>query len=251
MPRRWQKFSKIFDRLYVNSVWAGETTGALDEILFRLTELLKIQFQLRQEVFLALRYPIILTALILSLTFLKFKILFLFIVGLVIILAGFLLFFYAITRAKRRRIHQDRFILKVPLIGPLIFQLTMFRFAWLFEIINRTGSELTKSLRLVAQTLNNDFISAQMEKIIQAILQGKKLANSIQELKIFSPLVIQMLATGEETGKLAEMLKSVTSHYEAELDQTIRNLPSAVKVMVSLMLALFAFLFIQAIVPVC
>ncbi|MFB0509678.1 MAG: type II secretion system F family protein [bacterium] len=245
------KFPKIFNKLYVNSVWAGEATGALDEVLLRLVELLKAQFKLRREVFLALRYPIILIVLILSIILLKFKMLFLLIVGLGIILIGVVFSFYAFTRSKKRRIYWDRFILKIPIIGPLIFRLTMFRFAWLFEIINRTGSELTNSLRLVAKAVGNDFISAQIEKIAQAILQGRKLADSIQEIKVFPPMVVQLLATGEQSGKLDEMLTRVTSYYEAELESTIKNFPGAVKVMVSFMFALLAFLFIQLVVPIC
>ncbi|MDH5186835.1 MAG: type II secretion system F family protein, partial [candidate division WOR-3 bacterium] len=93
--------------------------------------------------------------------------------------------------------------------------------------------------------------SAQIEKIAQAILQGRKLADSIQELKVFSPLVVQMLATGEQTGKLDEMLKCVSTHYEAELDRTMKNFPGAVKVVISVMFAILALLFIQLIAPIC
>jgi type II secretory pathway component PulF len=245
------KFPKIFNKLYVNSVWAGETTGALDEIMIKLAELLKTQFKLRREIFLALRYPVILMILIFAITIFNFSLLFIFIFALLILLFLIIFIFYLITRNKKRKIHWDRFKLKIPVIGPLVFQLTMFRFAWLFEIINRTGIELTNSLRLISKAVGNDYISAQIEKIAQEILQGRKLADSIRESKVFPPMVVQFLNTGEQAGKLEEMLKRVLTHYEAELDHTMKNFPSAVKVAVSVMFGILALLFIQLIAPIC
>ncbi len=167
------KFPKIFNKLYVNSVWAGETTGALDEIMIKLAELLKTRFKLRREIFLALRYPVILMILIFAITIFNFSLLFIFIIGLLILLFLIIFIFYLITRNKKRKIYWDRFKLKIPVIGPLVFQLTMFRFAWLFEIINRTGIELTNSLRIVAKRLAMILFQPKLKRLFKTFCMAE------------------------------------------------------------------------------
>jgi MSHA biogenesis protein MshG len=127
----------------------------------------------------------------------------------------------------------------------------MSRFAWLFETANRTGLSIDHSLSMIAQAIDNSYLAVQIEKIVVDILPGQNLTAAMTKSGFFSPAVMQLVATGETAGKLDEMLKRISDYYDGEVERKLKDLPGTVKVLVSIMLALIAFLFISLIVPIC
>jgi MSHA biogenesis protein MshG len=242
------KFPTIFSKLYIKSVQAGETVGALGDILDRLVEFLENERNLKRNIFLAIHYPMIQLVIVLALIILQFPIFFLSIVTWLLIIYGI---FYIITHIKQVKLIWDKVKLKIPILGPFIYQITMSRFAWLFETANRTGLSINRSLPMIAQAIDNSFLSVQIEKIAIDILLGQNLTAAMTKSGIFSPVVMQLVATGETAGKLDEMLKRVSDYYDGEVERKVKDLPGTVKVIVSVMLALIALLFISLIVPIC
>jgi len=159
--------------------------------------------------------------------------------------------FYLITRVKQVKFFWDFIKLKIPVLGPFIFQITLSRFAWLLKTLNHAGLMLNQSLSMIAKTIDNSYLALQIEKTSQAILLGQNLTNALAKSKIFPPIVMQLVSTGEAGGKLDEMLKRVSDYFEGEVEQKVKALPGTVKVVVSILLAVLAFVFITLVVPIC
>jgi MSHA biogenesis protein MshG len=239
------KFPTVFSNLYVKSVQAGETVGALGDILGRLVQYLENQRNLKRNIYLAIRFPMIQLVITLALIILQSPIFFLNLVTCFLIIYGI---FYLITQIKPVKLIWDRIKLKIPVFGPYIYQITMSRFAWLFETANRTGLPIDRSLTMIAQAIDNSFLSVQIEKIAIDILLGQNLTVAMAKSGLFTPAIMQLVATGEMAGKLDEMLKRVSGYYDSEVERKLKALPGTVKVIISIMLAVIALLFISLII---
>jgi len=273
------KFPNIFGELYVNSVWAGETGGVLDDILNRLCELLEHERKMKSEVMTALRYPImvvcafgvavvVLTTFVLPkfvemlsklgtkvplvtrilITFANFMknywgILFLAIGGVAAL-------FYLFIRTKDGRLWWDRYKLKIPLFGDIIFKMTLSRFSRMFETLDRTGLPILRSLNLVSKTTGNAYVSVAIEKLAESVRRGRGLAAPMRESGVFPPMVVQMVATGEESGALDDMLRQVSDYYDTEVEYAVKNLTAMIEPLLILGLgAGVVFLIIAIISP--
>ena len=242
------KFPWVFNKLYVNSIWAGEKAGTLGDVLERLTALLEHELHLRRVIFRSLRYPMIQLILIMGLMIFRSPLYFLNLFTWLIFFCGL---FYLLTRIKIVKLFWDFIKLKIPIIGPFIFQIKISNFIWLFETLNRTGLLLNQSLSMIAKTIDNSYLAFQIEKIAQAILLGQNLTTAMKKSGVFSPIIMQLVSTGETAGKLDEMLKRVSDYYDGEVERKIKALPGTVKVVVSILLAVIAFAFITLVVPLC
>ncbi|MEO0116628.1 MAG: type II secretion system F family protein [candidate division WOR-3 bacterium] len=273
------KHPRIFSDLYVNSVWAGETGGVLDEILARLAELLEHERRLKSDVKSALRYPIILMvgfviAVIVLTTFVlpKFIMLltglgtkvplptriliaattffqkFWFIIFLILVALGVL--FYLFTRSKDGRLWWDRVKLRIPIFGKIIFNMTMSRFARMFETLDRTGLPILRSLALVSKTTGNAFLSTHIDNIAESVRRGRGLATPMRESGVFPPMVVQMVATGEESGALDDMLRQVSDYYDSEVEYAVKNLTGMIEpILILFMGVAVVFLIVAVIMP--
>ncbi len=273
------KYPRIFNELYVNSVWAGETGGVLDEILSRLADLLEHERRLRSEVMSALRYPIILlvgmvVAVIVLTTFVLPKFIML-LTGLgtnvptptKILIAvvtfmknywsiGFFfliilgLLFYIFIRTKGGRLWWDRVKLKIPIAGPLIYQMVLARFARMFETLDRTGLPILRSLALVSKTVGNAYISQHIDVIAESVRRGRGIAAPMRESNVFPPMVVQMVATGEESGALDDMLRQVADYYDNEVERIAKNLTGLIEPVLILIMGIgVVFIIIAVIMP--
>jgi type II secretory pathway component PulF len=252
------KFPKVFNELYVNSVWAGETGGVLDDILTRLCELLEHERKMKSEVMSALRYPVMVViafggAVIVLTTFvlprfvdmiaktggkipLPTRILimvtgfmskFWFLVLLVI--GGAAALFYLFIRTKDGRLWWDRTKLKIPLFGDIIYKMTLSRFARMFETLDRTGLPILRSLSLVSKTTGNTYMGQAIEKLQESVRRGRGIAAPMRETGAFSPMMVQMVATGEESGALDDMLRQVSDYYDQEVEYAVKNLTAMIE----------------------
>jgi type II secretory pathway component PulF len=274
-----QKFPSIFSELYVNSVWAGETGGVLDDILTRLCELLEHERKMRSEVMSAMRYPIMviiafgIAILVLS-TFVlpKFvdmlskvggtlplptKILIVFTdfmktywYILLLAMGGVAALFYLFIRTRDGRLWWDRAKLKLPIFGDILFKMTLSRFSRMFETLDRTGLPILRSLSLVAKTTGNAYIGGAIDKLGESVRRGRGLAAPMRESGVFPPMVVQMVATGEESGALDDMLHQVSDYYDSEVEYAVKNLTAMIEPVLILVLGLgVVFLIIAIIMP--
>jgi type IV pilus assembly protein PilC len=249
------KHPKTFNRLFVAMVRAGETGGVLDSVLMRLSETIEKQVELRRKIKAAMTYPIAVLALVVLImmamlifvvptfaglfdelggtlplptrallalsgfvtSFLPFIV-----VGAV--LAGIAFKKWIATDAGRAR--WDAFKLRVPVFGGLVHKTAMTRFARTLSVLLRSGVSILESLAITSETVNNTVVSKAIEDVQQAVQQGESIAGPLGRHDIFPPMVVQMLAVGEETGAVDEMLEKVADFYDAEVEATVDALTS-------------------------
>jgi len=249
---------RIFDEMYVNAVKAGEVGGVLDEILARLAELGEHETNTKAKIKTATRYPVIaVSALCVGFSILvtyvipRFVALFakyhgelplptkilIFINNairnywyIIIILGGVgVAVFRKFIRTKKGRRIWDGFKLKVPIFGPLVFMIIMSRFSRIMSILIRSGVPILEILDMVSNATGNVVIGDAIRDIMTSVNQGGSMAEPMVKSKVFSPMVIQMVAIGEETGRVDELLLRVSEYYDQQSDYVIQNLTTMIE----------------------
>jgi general secretion pathway protein F len=243
---------RAFPPLYVNMIRAGELGGFLEPVLQRLTEYLERSQQLRSDVLSALAYPIVLVcAMSLSILVLllwvmpKFAALFgdmgraLPLGARVVItvseiirgywwallglpLLGFWAFRYSV-RTPRGRYAWDQWKLRVMLLGPLLRKLEVARLARTLGTLLKSGVPLLQALGTVKEIAGNQVISHALGEVEVGVREGAGIADPLARSGVFPPLAVQMIAVGEETGKLDDLLVKVADHFDREVRVAIQQ----------------------------
>jgi type IV pilus assembly protein PilC len=250
---------KIFDRLYVSMVEAGEAAGILDVVLDRVAIQIEKATQLKRRVKGAMMYPtMVLTFATLVLVGLLMFLVPVF-VGIFATLNGklptltqyvvnvsnllrndwYIIFpvliaaFFGIKRFKKTeqgRQLWDRIKLKIPMkIGDVVLKVTMARFSRTLSTLVAAGVDIIKSLEITGQTAGNWVIENALADLRAQVHQGVPIAQPLIESDIFPPMVSQMVKIGEETGELEQMLSKIADFYEDEVDSTIQSLTSIIE----------------------
>lgn len=273
------KHPQIFNELYVNSIWAGETGGVLDDILDRLVMLLEHERKLRSDVGSALRYPIILmvtfvvaVAVLAIFVLPKFAQLLTTVGGkmplptkiliivtdfigkywymMALLLAAVAVIFYVFIRTSVGRMWWDRLKLRLPVFGVIVYKMALSRFARMFETLDRTGLPILRSLNLVSKTVGNVYLAQAVDQLAESVRRGRGLAAPMRELGVFPPMVVQMVATGEESGALDDMLKQISDFYDSEVEYAVKNLTGMIEPILILFMGVAAvFLLVAVILP--
>ncbi len=248
----------IFPKLYVSIVGVGEATGTLDKSFQRLTEYLAQEKEMRDRVKGAMRYPIIvvitivLAAMFIS-TFVipKFAPVFAQLKGELPTPTKILLGSSALVRdywhytlgvvalvvfGVRRwlktpagRMKWDTMKLRVPVMGKLMYEATLSRINRSMAISLSAGMPMTQTLAVIARSSGNVFMSERIQMLASSVERGESLHRSASASGLFSPLVLQMIAIGEETGALPELLDEAAGYYEREVDHALKNLSSSIE----------------------
>ncbi len=252
----FRKHPHTFSSLYCSMVRAGETSGAVPEVLDRLIRIIQHEHKVKSDIMSALHYPIMVcvalaVAFFVLLTFvipkfagvfkaanLKLPLptvicmdLYAFIhnywyFGLI----GFAALFFGLSRYLRTesgRYVKDALILRLPVFGPLFIKAAMSRFASIFAILQASGVPVLDALKVLAGALGNRAIALEFEKIRTLVEEGRGIAGPLSSARYFTPMVINMVAVGEESGSLDEMLKEVSTHYDDEVAYAIGKLSEA------------------------
>ncbi|MDL1955438.1 MAG: type II secretion system F family protein [Candidatus Desulfofervidus auxilii] len=256
----FKKYPHIFDELFVNMVAAGETGGALDQALERLTIYKEKALALKRKVKGAMVYPIItlmvaiaVVAVILVYVIPSFQKIFAdfgtslpaptqFVINLSMwfrkyFLQLFMIIFGVIIgvrlwqRTESGKKIFDKLLLTIPLIGTLLQKTAIARFSRTLSTMLQSGVPILQSLDIVAKTSGNKVIEIDLQKVKLEVSRGQTLASSMGEMRIFPPLVVQMVAVGEETGELEKMLSKVADFYEEEVDAAVEALTSMLEPM--------------------
>ena len=255
-----EKHPKVFNRLYVEMVRAGEVGGILDGVLLRIADQLEGDQDLRRKVKSAMTYPTV----VLIMAILAAAVMLIFIVpifakmfedlggtlplptriamGLSDLLTGIGgLFFGALliggtyfflkwrTTEQGRKVW-DRVVLKIPAkIGEVVQKVALARFARTLGTLSSAGVPILQALEITANSSGNYVIESALLKSRDSIRQGIPIYTPLEDEPVFPPMVTRMIAVGEETGDLDGMLSKIGDFYESEVDATIKSLTSIIE----------------------
>lgn len=252
------RHSDTFEPLYANTVKAGEVSGMMDEILDRLADLGEHEADTGQKIKVATRYPILafcalIVGFFIMATFVlpKFVTMFskygtelplptvvmmkmnYFVTNywyLAILIFGSIVFgVVKAVNTKTGRKFWDRFTLNMPVFGPLITILLMSRFARIMSFMVKSGVPMLEVLNISARTVGNTVIEDAILSVEEGVKQGKSIAEPMRVSGVFSPIVLQMVSIGEESGKLDELLLRVSDYYDKQSDYMIKNLSTLIE----------------------
>lgn len=260
LSRALSRWPRIFNNLFVGLVRAGEVGGVLDETLNRLATFLEENERLRRKVKSAMVYPalvmIFATAVVIGLvTFILPRFVevfddlgisnelpwatqvlvqiskfltskwYMLIIAVVLVVWGISM--YVQTRIGRRHFHLLK--LKMPIFGKLNHKISIARFSRTLSTLLVSGVPILQALETVAGAVDNEIMSDAILAARAAIREGEQIGDPLERSGMFPPMVVQMVAIGEETGSLDAMLSKIADFYEAEVDATLAGLTAALE----------------------
>jgi type IV pilus assembly protein PilC len=249
---------KVFNKLYVCMVEAGETGGLLAEILDRVASYLESSSRLKKKVKSAMTYPVIVCVIALSISlFLIMKIIPIFgdifrdfgaklpaptqaLINLsdilrkyffycAIVVGGAIWGFLKLIKTPRGAVVWDRVSLKFPIFGKLIHKICITRFARTFAALTRSGVPILETLRIVGQSSGNTQVEFAVDATAASIERGDSLAMAMGQHPIFPPMLVRMIMAGEQTGKVDAMLEKISDFYDEEIESTLNSLTSLIE----------------------
>jgi type IV pilus assembly protein PilC len=253
-----ERHPKAFNDLYVAMVKAGETGGVLDNVLLRLADNIEKEVELRRKVKSAMTYPLVVVALVtlilaamLLFVVPQFESIYAQLGGelplptrlllavsnavrsywyvflLVIIGAVFALRRY--KKTDRGRAQVDAVKLRVPVFGGLFHKAALARFSSTLGMLLRSGVPILQALDIVIDTVNNRTIGRAVDDVQSSVREGESMAKPLSRHSVFPPMVVQMLAVGEETGAVDTMLDKVADFYNSEVSASVDALTSLIE----------------------
>jgi len=157
---------------------------------------------------------------------------------------------YMCTRTQQGKLARDQLKLKIPFVGNIILKISMSRFAYVQENLIRAGVPIVTALEIVARTVGNLVITKKVVEISQKIEKGKGISKPMKESGIFPPLVLHLIATGEDTGSLEEMLREVSLHYDSEVNYSLGRLSSWIEpILIGVLGAMVLFIALAVFLP--
>ena len=253
-----EKHPKAFNQLYTSMVKAGEIGGVLDDTLVRLADTLESQVELRAKIKSAMMYPVAVFGLVVMIV----AAMLLFIVPMfedlyadlggelpvptkmllavsgavtsywwAILLGtiGFVVFFRRWIATESGRATFDKIKLKMPIFGNLVHKTAIARFAHTLGSLTKTGVPILQAMDIVADTSGNAVVAAAVLDVKASVREGESIAEPLQEHAVFPPMVVQMIAVGEETGALDTMLEKIGSFYDQEVQTMVDGLTSLIE----------------------
>lgn len=248
----------IFNQLFVSVVHVGENTGRLDEAFLQLAKYLEREQETRKQIKSATRYPtFVIIAIAAAIVILNIWVIPIFanmfdkfgtdlplmtkillgtsdfFINQWYVLVGLLLVLIAITKQYKNtqvgRIKWDHLKITMPVIGPIIERSLLARFSRSFSMMLRSGVPLTTALSLVADAVSNEYMASSILGMRRKIEKGESLSRVSSSSGLFTPLVLQMISVGEETGRVDELLEEVSDFYEREVDYDLASLTSKIE----------------------
>ena len=271
---------KAFSNLYVNMIRAGESSGALDVVLFRLADFTESQARLRSKVLGTLTYPsamVIIGAAVMGILFTVVipKITKIFedtkvvlpwttriLLGvanfmhdwwwaMILLLAAGIYGFLRWRRTEAGRARWDIWVLDAPIFGSLIRQVAVARFSRTLATLLKSGVPLLTALDIVRNIVGNTRLAAVIEEARESIKEGESIAAPLKRSGEFPPLVYHMIAIGEKSGELEDMLGNVANAYDSQVETKIAALTSLLEpIMIVVMGVAVAFIVFSILMPI-
>ena len=274
------KHPKVFSNLFVNMVAAGETSGALEEVLFRLAEILEKRVNLAAKVKSAIAYPLMMVVVAVAVvTFLMSVVVpsitdifiemnrtlpwptimlisisdFMRTYWTLIAATVCLVFFGAVAayRTEKGRLYVDRTKLKLPLFGDLFLKLEVARLSRTLGILLVSGIPILSALDIAKQVIQNRVIAGALDSVKDLVSKGDAIANAIRKTGLFPPIVHHIITTGQASGNLEEGLINIADMYEDEVELTTKTLTSLLEPLILLFMgAVVGFIVLAILLPI-
>jgi type IV pilus assembly protein PilC len=260
---------KIFNRLYVSMVKAGELGGVLEVVLVRLSEFMEKAQKIKGKVIAAMFYPtavmtvaVVILAVLMVVVVPKFQEIFkdmmegsqlpgftLFVMGIsnavknhffvtLGCVVGAFIIFKLLVRTKLGRRLWDHFKLIVPGIGPVISKVAISRFTRTLGTLVSSGVPILQALTIVKETSGNVIISEAVSSVHESVKEGETITAPLEAANVFPPMVISMVDVGEQTGALPEMLMKIADNYDDEVDNAVSAMTSLLEPIMIVFLAI-------------
>ena len=249
---------KVFSPFYLSMVRVGEMTGRLEEVFIRLFDHLAFERFMQEQVKSALRYPsFVVAAMAIAIVIVNIFVIPAFanvfkgfgaeLPLMTRLLIGFsdfmvnwwhaMLFgivaaffgFNAWRKTDKGRYAWDRFKLRIPIAGKIIRKATLARFAASFALASRSGVPIIQALTNVAETVDNAYIADKVEKMRDGVERGESILRTSINTGVFTPVVLQMIAVGEESGALDDMMKEIADMYQSEVEYELKTLAQQIE----------------------
>ncbi|MFH2211250.1 MAG: type II secretion system F family protein [Pseudomonadota bacterium] len=248
----------VFSPFYVSMVRVGEATGMLEEIFLRLFHYIEFEKSTKDKIKSAMRYPsFVVIAMVVAMAIIN-----LFVIPafakvykgfnaelpmmtkiliassdftvqywplMLMLLAGAFYGFRLYVATPVGRYWWDRLKLRLPVVGSIIEKATLSRFARSYALTSRSGIPIVQGLNVVAQVVDNDYIAKKIDNIREGVERGDSILRTASASGVFSPVVLQMVAVGEETGELDDLMQEVAEMYEREVAYEVDNLSAKIE----------------------
>lgn len=253
-----RRHPKVFSMFFISMVRVGEMTGRLDTIFLRLSEHMEFEREMRNRVKTALRYPMfvmivmlvaiiivnifvipafakvfagfnaelpLMTRLLLNMSefFVDYWVL---LFGLSL---GAVILFKNFIATVAGRFWWDRQILQFPIFGRIVLKATLARFARSFALSSKSGVPIVQALTVVSSTVDNTYIASHVDQMREGVERGDSILRTASASGVFTPVVLQMIAVGEETGALDELMDEIALMYEGEVEYELKNLSANIE----------------------
>jgi MSHA biogenesis protein MshG len=262
---------RVFSPFYLAMIRVGEVTGRLAEVYERLALHIEFELDVRARIKQALRYPtMVVVSMGLALVAVNLFVLPRFaevyahmqaelplVTRLLLGFSGWMVRWWPVLAAAvvgllvglklalanpAWRYRWDRAKLRIPVVGPIVLKSTLARFARSFELASRSGVPVSQALSVVARTVDNAFIAARVEQMREGVERGESISRCATAAGVFTPVVLQMITVGEETGELDTLLGEIAQMYERETGYAIKGLAAAIEPILLLIIAVLVLI---------
>ncbi len=253
-----QTHPEVFSGFFVSMVRVGETTGMLDTVFLRMFHHLEFERFMRDQIKSALRYPsFVMIAMLIAIIVVNIFVIPAFakvfqtmgtdlpiLTKFLLATSNFMLnywlvllaaaggLFYGFRRyieTEKGKLQWDGFKLKTPIAGKIIQKATLARFARSYALAGKSGVPIIQALTLVAQTVDNDFIAQKVMKMREGVERGESILRTANASGIFNPIVLQMIAVGEESGSLDELMEEIADMFQRDVEYEIKTLGAQIE----------------------
>ena len=278
LSRAMDKHPKVFNSMFVNIVKAGESAGVLDKVMFQLADFIAHDLKLRMGITQAIRYPSIVVGItvlvgVFAVTYIlpRFSTLFSstrielplptrillatdqFIndnwMGIIFFIMFFAFTFWRTLKTKAGLFQWHKFILNLPIFGPIAQKMAISRFCHVLDTLDRTGVPILESLEIAGKTAGNTYIEDRLSRVHSDVSMGKKVALSISTHThdIFPPHVLKMIQVGEDAGAMDDMLGEIGAMTDAEVQDRVLKLTATLEPVITVVMGVFILVLALAI----
>ncbi len=253
-----RRHPEVFSQFFVSMVRVGEMSGSLEEIFLRLFNHLEFEKEMRERVQQALRYPsFVVVAMGVALVIVNLFVIPAFaklfsslkadlppVTQLLIHFSNFMVHYWPLLLAlavaavfafriyiatPAGRYAWDKLKLRLPLAGSIIEKVTLARFARSFSISLKSGMSMVQTLAVLTQVVDNAYIAQRVEQMRDGVERGESVLRTARATGVFTPMVLQMVAVGEETGELDDLMREVADMYQREIDYELKGLSANIE----------------------
>ena len=248
----------VFTSFYISMVRVGEMTGRLDEVFLRLFAHLDFERHTREQIKAALRYPsFVVMAMVAAIMVINiwvipafakvyagFKAELPLMTQILIASSNFTVRYWPVmlalaaaavfgfrmyTQTEIGKYKWDRFKLRIPVVGDIVRKATLARFARSLALATKSGVPIVQALSVVAKVVDNDYIGQRIEQMRDGVERGDTILRTAVTSGVFTPVVLQMIAVGEETGSVDELMEEIAEMYDREVEYQVKNLSAQIE----------------------